>query len=671
MSLVQTQFQSLRDRQIASLEHMLNLNVNSANTDLTSSSNFEEIIWKVLVLDTKSTAIVSSILRVNDLLRCGIAIHSMINSKRSPLPDVPVVYFVEPTIDNISKIISDLENDYYSSFYINFTSSLKRELLEEFAKKVALSGKSFKIKQVYDQYLDFIVTEPDLFSLDIKKIYSKFNNPNTTEDEIQSIADQISNGIFASIITMKNIPIIRCPRGGPAEMIAEKLNKKLRDYVINTKTSSSVNHSNSDSLQRSVLVLLDRNIDLSAMFAHSWIYQCMVSDVFHLSRNTITIESKDEKDETKIVTKQYDIDPKDFFWAKNALSPFPEAVENVELELSNYKKDAKEISSKTGYSSLSDIDPNSTTDTVHIQQAIKALPELTSRKNIIDMHMKVLASLLSELESKNLDSFFEIEQNFNDPKVQKQFLEILEKKSKGNNLKDKFRTYLILLLSSDLPPAFQEKCDNLLKEEGIEDLSSLNYIRRVKEVTKLSTSLQNGMNNNLANSNSSQNNNSALFTGLSSKLYGLTDGRISEGFGSLITGLKKLLPEKNQMPITKIVESIMEPLNSSQENLAVTDDYLYFDPKHTRGVGSQKPKRQSYNEAIVFVVGGGNYLEYSNLQEWVNGNNNNSNSAAGNSGANNSTVSGLNNGGKLVVYGSTDIITANEFLEECSELGKA
>lgn len=47
------------------------------------------------------------------------------------------------------------------------------------------------------------------------------------------------------------------------------------------------------------------------------------------------------------------------------------------------------------------------------------------------------------------------------------------------------------------------------------------------------------------------------------------------------------------------------------------EEYLWLDPKATR---SKSPSRQKtpqlFNEAIVFVVGGGNYLEYQNLCEY-------------------------------------------------------
>lgn len=635
---------TLRERQVEHLKRMLCLNSAGKETEL-------ELVWKVLVLDSKSTKIISSVLRVNDLLEYGITVHSMINQRRAALADVPVIYFVQPTLENVSTIIKDIENDQYSSFYINFTSSLSRSLLEDFAKRVASTGKADRIKQVWDQYLDFIVTEPNLFSLECPNIYSKFNSPKTSEDEINSQVEIIAQGLFSEIITMGPIPIIRANRNGPAELISQRLDQKLRDHVINTRQQHSNSNSNAE---KSVFVLLDRDVNLQSMFAHSWIYQCMVSDVFNLQRNTITIE-KDVGDGKKSV-KRFDIEPKDFFWNSNASLPFPDAVENVELELNQYTQDAKDITAKTGYSSIKDIDPSDKKDTQHIQEAIKALPELTHRKSIIDTHMSVLSELIKELQSKSLDSFFEIEQNVNDKNIETQFKELLKDKSNEDNKMDKFRTYVILYLSKDLPKEFCEECETKLAQLGC-DLSPLSHIKKVKDMTKM-TQMQLTTTADDDSSNSYLGNRGDLFSNISSKLLNLDgSGKISEGFGTLVNGLKKLLPAKTHLPITNIAESIMNPQAANQQSLKLTDDYLYFDPNITRGSHSKQPKRSTYNECTVFVVGGGNYLEYSNLQDWCN---------EWNTKDTNSSVNGVTMGKKRVVcYGSTSLITADEFLKEC------
>ena len=145
---------SLRDLQISSIAKMLFLNKldltkigrNSGsgnllnNIDLENSFNTNELSWKVLVLDEKTIDIISSIMRVNDLLKCGITVHYLINQHRAPINDVPAIYFISPTLQNVESIINDIQNDNYSEFYINFSSTLPRDLLETLAKKVTLLG---------------------------------------------------------------------------------------------------------------------------------------------------------------------------------------------------------------------------------------------------------------------------------------------------------------------------------------------------------------------------------------------------------------------------------------------------------------------------------------------------------------------------------------------------
>lgn len=65
-------------------------------------------------------------------------------------------------------------------------------------------------------------------------------------------------------------------------------------------------------------------------------------------------------------------------------------------------------------------------------------------------------------------------------------------------------------------------------------------------------------------------------------------------------------------------------------------------------------RRQGFSEAIVFTVGGGSMDEYGNLQEWAR-------RMAAEKGA---------SGKKRVVYGSTELINAGEFLNgELERLG--
>lgn len=111
---------------------------------------------------------------------------------------------LEPTAQNLQGITDDLRKGLYSPAYINFLSSLPRVLLEEFASQTVAAGTSENIAQIFDQYLNFIVAEPDLFSLGMQKAhtYWALNSAKTSDEELEAVVDRIVSGLFSVVVTM-------------------------------------------------------------------------------------------------------------------------------------------------------------------------------------------------------------------------------------------------------------------------------------------------------------------------------------------------------------------------------------------------------------------------------------------------------------------------------------
>ena len=75
--------------------------------------------------------------------------------------------------------------------------------MEDFAAQTAQAGTSESISQVFDQYLNFIVSEPNLFSLGMgKETYWTMNSAQTSDDDIDSNVDRIVSGMFSVAVTM-------------------------------------------------------------------------------------------------------------------------------------------------------------------------------------------------------------------------------------------------------------------------------------------------------------------------------------------------------------------------------------------------------------------------------------------------------------------------------------
>ena len=77
-----------------------------------------------------------------------LSLHQVLENERQAIPDVPAVYFVRATEENVLRIADDAARGLYDSMHLNFTPALPRALMERLAGATVASNSAQRIAKV-------------------------------------------------------------------------------------------------------------------------------------------------------------------------------------------------------------------------------------------------------------------------------------------------------------------------------------------------------------------------------------------------------------------------------------------------------------------------------------------------------------------------------------------
>lgn len=678
-----------RDHDQSSLPYGEKLPTTIDDLGVTTTTTTTASPWKVLIYDKHTRGIISPLLSVSQLRALGVTLHLLLHSDRESIPDVPAVYFVRPTQENLAIIARDCAKRLYLRSHLHFSTRMERPVMEDFARLVVNTGGLDVIASVHDQFVEFACLENRLFTLNVEESYVLYNDPSATESEMEMAMNGIAGGLFSVVATLGSVPVIRCPRGGAPEMVARKLNRLITEHptLVRSKDGSRLTH------HRPVLVIMDRNMDLITPVQHASTYQALIDDVLEHRANRVEFNVKPDANDAAaggggrrgrappVVRKKFDIDPDvDPFYCRHKFHPFPEAIESNGAELQDVTVREQQIRSKT--TGGKDLVSAATDGPSELATAVESLPILLERKKKLEVHTSILQAAMNEVAARDVPQFYELEISLatgsykNDPaKAKKDVLELVCDASVGN-VNDKVRLVIVYALSTkgksadidEVVQAMRESLEtrgSLVGGGGSEGgaaaeggsgaahgmltkddrarldvgLHAIDYLKKLRSMNMIGTKL--GMIATEASSSTARGTYASssldMLSVFLSRATNQATGLLSKATDKLGTLLGKI--HKNRATI--VVENICKMRPNTED-----DDYLYLDPRVRGDVyvsTLRNATRAPVREATAFMIGGGCYGKYQNLQM-------------------------VADEGRNVIYGTTEIVDPCSFLNHLAKL---
>ncbi|XP_031568823.1 syntaxin-binding protein 1-like [Actinia tenebrosa] len=270
---------------------------------------FKRYKW-VLVLDYLGKKIISSCMKMHEIIDNGVTIVENLERHRQPIQMLEAVYILTPDEMSIQRIVADFEEGRplrYKVAHIFFTEVCPDHLL------APLRMIRPYVKTLKEIDIAFVPREKQVFSLDcpwaFKKFYSTTVRNADRIDNMEKMAEQLAT-LCASL---GEYPSVRYRHeSSRLGEFARFLKDKLDIYKLDDPAMGE----GSPQKSKSQLLLLDRGFDPVSPLLHELTYQAMAYDLLDIQNDVFKYQCSTESQAEDYKEAILDVSEDDEFWVK-------------------------------------------------------------------------------------------------------------------------------------------------------------------------------------------------------------------------------------------------------------------------------------------------------------------------------------------------------------------
>ncbi|KAI7851749.1 Sec1-like protein [Circinella umbellata] len=380
--------------------------------------------WKIVVVDSKSTRILNAACKMYDILEENVTLVENIEKQRQPYPTLDAVYFLTPCRESVLRLVDDFaghNGPIYKAAHIHFTSGLDDQLFTELNKKFKSAGVSDKIQSLKEMYVDFMVKESSVFTVDPISSYislygtDHFSKPDQT---LKLIAKQLlsvcatlgEDPIIRYQVTENDDPEDHRPRAPPAtRQLATILQNEIDNFC---RLNRNFPPPRNPPQPRATLLIIDRSLDVNAPILHEFTYQAMINDLLPVEdtedgtgiKYTYSFNQADGSIDTKDVI----LDEDDSVYKSIRHLHIAECTDRLIEEFNKFLEENKTAVQSGDRSAPPKDSAKSLKD---MKEMLGNLPQFQDMKAKYSTHLSIAQECLSIFEKHKLNSVGNLEQN--------------------------------------------------------------------------------------------------------------------------------------------------------------------------------------------------------------------------------------------------------------------
>ena len=385
--------------------------------DTPSASSSSSAKMKILLLDRATVCIVSTAVTQSLLLNHEVYLIERLDSAtREKMRHLRCICLVRPSSESIQLLVEELREPKYGEYHVFFTNTVKKSALERLAE----ADDHEVVKLVQEHFVDFIVVNPDLFSLGFTtggggigrgEGGGTFNRSSTTTTTTTADTDtspdhiwdrsptrwhtdglvRCTDGVVAVLLALKKQPVIRYQR---SSVLANKLATEIKHRITSSPEAQQLFDFRKPDTPP-ILLILDRRDDPITPLLTQWTYQAMVHHTLGIHNGRVDLSSvPDVRPELKEVVLSADQDP---FFKRTMYLNFGELGGNIKEYVEQYQSKTKN---------------NANIESInYMKRFIEEYPEFRKLSGNVSKHVALVSELSRRVGVDNLLEVSELEQS--------------------------------------------------------------------------------------------------------------------------------------------------------------------------------------------------------------------------------------------------------------------